>query len=160
MLLTIPLTQGAPPAAWKIPVPYSRTRLWLQGGLALLSAMFIALLALLGNLHISIPLLTPFYNFISANALIGIISILFFEIVVPLGLALLLGARRREMGFQKGYHTWRVTALSSAFPALLLVIAIVQGKLTLLAVLGKIVLVLLIAALPEEIVMRGVLMTV
>ncbi len=154
ILLVIPLTQGAPPAAWEEPATYSRSKLWWQTVLTVLSLGMVTLVVVMGSLSQSSPLFAALHA-----PLLQILITLIFEIALPVGLVVWLGVRRREMGFTKGYRTWRTTAILSALPVLLIVIGVASGKISLLSVIVRTILLILVAGLPEEIGVRGVLMT-
>jgi membrane protease YdiL (CAAX protease family) len=154
ILLTIPLTQGAPPAAWEMPATYSRSRLWWQIVLTVLSLGIITLVVVIGDLASSSSLFAALHA-----PIFQLLLVLIFEIALPIGLVMWLGARRQELGFTRGYRTWRTTALLSAIPVLLIVFGVASGKISLLSVIVRAVLLVLIAGLPEEISFRGILMT-
>ncbi|MCH8165553.1 MAG: CPBP family intramembrane metalloprotease [Planctomycetes bacterium] len=128
MLLTVGLTASASERPAKAQHATRSTRLWLQ--LALVVAV-IALTAQRGMVFHGvtpamfnhIPLWSPFVQFLeeagnrlgqagylrNPNYLVN--PVLMF--VVPLPLLLLLGARWRSLGFERGWRTWRVVVLWS-----------------------------------------------
>lgn len=79
--------------------------------------------------------------------------------LLPLGLIRLLGVSWRELGIGRGYHAFRVAAVGCSAPVGLLAVFFALRHFTLPALgtaLGK---AFLIAALPEEALFRGVLVT-
>jgi membrane protease YdiL (CAAX protease family) len=163
LFLVIPLTSEAPPAAWEEPAPYSRARLWAQLGVVLLFlALFVALTVLLFD-PTSVPGLGPFvltwFRQHSALAQPIVIALVLVICLLPLGILRLLGASFRELGFGRGYHTWRVAAVGSAVPAGILVILLVLGHITLLALGLETLKAALNAGFPEEVLFRGILLT-
>ena len=128
ILLTVGLTAGAPQRAAEAERGKRSTLLWLQ------VALVVAVIALTGQRGIvlhevappmleHIPLWSPFVGFLeetgirlgragylkNQNYLVN--PVLMF--VVPLPLLLLLGARWRSLGFERGWRTWRVVVLWS-----------------------------------------------
>ncbi len=128
ILLTVGLTAGVPQRASETEHGTRSTLLWLQ------VALVVAVIALTGQrgmvfhgvippMFNHIPLWSPFVQFLeeAGNRLgqAGYLSnpnylvnpVLMF--VVPLPLLLLLGARWRSLGFERGHRTWRVVVLWS-----------------------------------------------
>ncbi len=128
ILLTVGLTAGAPQRASETEHGTRSTLLWLQ------VALVVAVIALIGQRGMvfhevappileHIPLWSPFVQFLeeagnrlgqagylrNPNYLVN--PVLMF--VVPLPLLLLLGARWRSLGFERGHRTWRVVVLWS-----------------------------------------------
>jgi membrane protease YdiL (CAAX protease family) len=79
--------------------------------------------------------------------------------VLPCGLLLALGARWPEMGFRRGFHTWRVAALWSALPLLFAVVTLVRGQTTLNYLLVRAIHTTLSSGPFEEFLFRGALQT-
>jgi membrane protease YdiL (CAAX protease family) len=142
-LVIVPLTAGAPPPAWETTPAPSRLRLWVPVVVPVLYAGLIVFVVLLAT-----------------SARVSGIALTVGEYIVPLGAALLMGARWRELGFTKGYRTWWTT-LILAIPLLIaLAILVVMGILASpLLVPLAFVNFLLAAGIPEELFLRGVLMT-
>lgn len=149
VLLVVPLTTGAPSPAWEKALPISPGKTWWQSGLPIFVFVLLLFNVLFNRIHLPIEQLT--------------VSLL--EIVLPVGTALLLGARWRELGFGRGYHTWRVTIAVIVVPILFLVIATVAGKRSPLPLLPILLIPFLFVenliapGIPEEIAFRGVLTT-
>ncbi len=155
MLLGLPLTQGAPPAVWETSSSPSKGKAWLQVGVTLLCTAAVALIALYGALYPSSALGVLIHNsilFRSGLALVG-------EAIIPVALLLPLGLRWREMGFSRGYHIWSITLLWSAPSLLIIVYGLAVGKVTLLIVLLRFIILLVFTAIPEEIAFRGIITT-
>ena len=159
-VLVFPFTAGAPPAAWEEPENTSRARLWIQLVLmALFLALYVALTVVIFTPG-SVPSLGPFLLqhsilLVPLAAVVGVPVVC----LLPLGLMRLLGVSWRELGIGRGYHAFRVAALGCSIPIGLLVVFFALGHFTLSALgiaLGK---AFLIAALPEEALFRGVLVT-
>lgn len=159
VLLTLPLTHGAPPAPWEAPIASSRSQLWMQSGFTLLCLLLVSTLSFASNIHSALPWLTAYAAFSHNNTLFRSGIALVLEAALPLGFVLQRGVRWRELGFQRGYHLWQVTLLWSALPAIPLLLAIIGGRVTLLTALLRIGIAFLLGALPEEIGVRGVLLT-
>jgi len=149
VLLVTPLTAGTPPPAWEKALPTSLSKMWWQTGLVIFVLAGIIAVVLLNIIHL------PFAELTTS----------FLEIVLPVGAALLLGARWRELGFGRGYHIWRVTIAVIVVPILLLVVAVVVGKFSLLHIPPSLLIPLVFVTyaiapgIPEEIAFRGVLTT-
>jgi len=110
-LLTLPLTRGAPTAA---PTATSRVRVWVQLAIVLLFVLFTGYRGLLLNGAISVKsgslsLVTPLIVFLARFPLDVINPLLYCAL--PLLFLLLTGLGLREVGFARGYHSWRVTLL-------------------------------------------------
>jgi len=159
-LVAIPLTQGAPAAPWEGPVSSSmRWRLWLQCCLTILCVVALVLLSLLATLQIPIPLLIPFYAVLRSSGIVRLLLAFVSQAVLPLVLVFLLGARWRELGFQKGHHSGRTTGVLSIPFIVYIVFAIIVRKITLPLLLLRFVLLFVQAGLSEEIAWRGVIMS-
>ena len=169
MLLTIPLTAGGPKPAWEMPPGYSRTRLWLQIGVIVLIVLVIQYFDLVVNgtidaNRVNIPLLGPLFGAVYTAAKVHnggpvFLASVAMYVIVPVVLMLLLGARWRELGFGKGYHSWRTFALWSFLFLVLIAVALILRRVTPAALLGGFVVLLLLAGLTEEVFYRGVVMT-
>ncbi len=104
-----------------MPPGYSRTRLWIQIGVIVLMVLVIQYFDLVVNGTVdanrfNIPLLGPLFGAMRAatkahNAGIVLLANVAVNVIVPVVLMLLLGVRWRELGFGKGYHSWRTLAL-------------------------------------------------
>ena len=79
--------------------------------------------------------------------------------VLPCGLLLALGARWHEMGFRRGFQTWRVAALWSSLPLLFAVIGLVRRQTTLNYLLVRAIRTTLTSGPFEEFLFRGALQT-
>jgi membrane protease YdiL (CAAX protease family) len=79
--------------------------------------------------------------------------------LLPLVILRLLGVGFREMGLGRGYHAFRVAAVGCSVPFCLLVLFLVLGYFTPLALGKEVIQVALVAAIPEEVLFRGVLLT-
>ena len=79
--------------------------------------------------------------------------------LLPLVILRLLGVGFREMGLGRGYHAFRVAAVGCSVPVCLLVLFLVLGHFTPLALGKEVIQVALVAAIPEEVLFRGVLLT-
>nr|MBA2286328.1 hypothetical protein [Ktedonobacteraceae bacterium] len=160
MLATLPLTAGKPEAAWEVTPIYSRTRFWLQIGVILLLWLLLQFIVFEGNgvLNLSLfalPLLNAFYQ----NTLRTIVGAFIIQALVAIGLMRLMGARWSELGFSKGYRSWSVVALWSTPWIVATLIALLLGHATVPLILGNLLISFFIAAIPEEFLFRGVLMT-
>ncbi|MBA2285047.1 MAG: CPBP family intramembrane metalloprotease, partial [Ktedonobacteraceae bacterium] len=105
--------------------------------------------------HFALPLLNAFYQ----NAIGTIVGIFIIQAVVAVGLMRLMGARWSELGFSKGYRSWSVVALWSTPWIVAALIALLLGHATVPLILGNLLISFFIAAIPEEFLFRGVLMT-
>lgn len=127
-LLTVGLTASASGRPGNAQQATRSTRLWLQ------LALVVAVIALTGQrgmvfhgvtpaMFNHIPLWSPFVQFLEeAGQRLGQAGYLsnpnylvnpLLMFVVPLPLLLLLGARWRSLGFERGWRTWRVVVLWS-----------------------------------------------
>jgi membrane protease YdiL (CAAX protease family) len=168
VLLTIPLTPDVSPSPW-LGVSSSRRRNWVQLGVVLLLVLLVyqSLLASFGLLPpalTTIPLWTDFLRALyQVQATLGIppsylvVPLIYF--VIPFLALLLVGARPRELGFARGYHAWRVAALWSVLPLVLILIAFAQGQWTLPSLLHRTIQTTLNSGPFEEFLFRGALMT-
>ena len=168
VLLTIPLTPAVSVSPW-IGASGSRWKAWVQMGVVLLLVLLIyqSLLAsfrLLPRWLATVPvwtgLLSSVYN---VQASLGIppnyllVPVLYF--MLPFAALLLLGARPGELGFARGYRAWRVAALWSVLPLVLVLIAFAQGQWTLPSLLRRTIQTTLNSGPFEEFLFRGALMT-
>lgn len=168
VLLTIPLTPAVSVSPW-IGASGSRWKAWVQMGVVLLLVLLIyqSLLAsfrLLPRWLATVPvwtgLLSSVYN---VQASLGIppnyllVPLLYF--MLPFAALLLLGARPGELGFARGYRAWRVAALWSVLPLVLVLIAFAQGQWTLPSLLRRTIQTTLNSGPFEEFLFRGALMT-
>jgi membrane protease YdiL (CAAX protease family) len=168
VLLTVPLTPDVSPSPW-LSVSRSRRRNWVQLGVALLLILLVyqSLLASFGLLPpalTTIPLWTAFLSAMyQVQATLGIppnylvVPLIYF--VIPFLALLLLGARPSELGLARGYHAWRVAALWSVLPLVLILIAIAGGQWTLPSLLHRTIQTTLNSGPFEEFLFRGALMT-
>jgi len=144
LLVVIPLTRGRPAPAWEDAAVSSRSKLLWQCGC--LFCYFLLLIALpsilLGRL---------------GSGASGIFLIA--ELLPPLLIALLLGARWRELGFERGYHAWRVTIVLLILALIPFIIGILSSKNYAITTLLLPVAYIISAGIPEEIGFRGVLTT-
>jgi membrane protease YdiL (CAAX protease family) len=145
-LIVIPLTPRTPTPAWEEPATYSRTRLWWQ---VVLIFLIIIAIALMVFQPLFLGPITPLER----------VLYYMLEIVFPVGGMLLLGANLRELGFGRGYRTWSVALVLIIVPVILMIIGIILQKLPLVYFLIAPITYLISAGLPEEIGMRGVMMT-
>ncbi len=157
VLLTLPLTTPVPDAPWPAAWPAAtsatssagsakaRRWLWAQVGVLAVFALLIYHWALLGHAILppallNIPLWTPFLEWTyhgvqflvgshmpSAFPLNDVAPVIMF--LVPGAALLLLGARPRELGFARGYRSWRVAAVWSLVPALIIGINLLSGTI-------------------------------
>lgn len=168
-LIIIPLTIGKPKAPWENPPAYSRQRLWVQAIVCLLLILLLQAFLILAydlfNLrNAGMPLLSPLATYMYAqtqarNLLFALPILVVLETILPIGLMRLLGARWQELGFCKGYHTWRVTLVLSSLYLVALAIAVVSGKASIFTILGSIVVNFFLDGLVEETLFRGVVLT-
>lgn len=79
--------------------------------------------------------------------------------LLPLPFLLLLGARFRELGFERGHRTWRVLALWCFVPVVLLILQFALGWLTLGRIGRRLVSNSLQNGFFEEFLFRGALQT-
>ncbi len=151
LLIVLPLTRNAPAPAWEEARPMPTFKLWLQLVLALVSIV-VALVGFFALTPLVLKLGVPLRVYQITFALMA-------EVVIPLVVVVLLGANLRELGFGRGYHSWRVTG------ALALVFLLVTGVLFLggWAAPGTLLLNAILsfftAGLPEETLVRGIFMT-
>jgi len=158
MLLTLPLTTPVPDAPWPAATSASsaassvgstkaRGWLWVQVGVLAVLALLIYHWTLLGHgllqpAQQDIPLWTPFLTWTtrSVDFLVGshmpstfplndVAPVIMF--LVPGAVLLLLGARPRELGFARGYRSWRVAALWCLAPAVIIAINLLSGNILL-----------------------------
>jgi membrane protease YdiL (CAAX protease family) len=168
VLLTIPLTPAVSASPW-LGTTDSRWKAWVQLGVVLLLVLLIfqSLLASFRLLPSSLAAVPLWTGLLSAayrvQASLGVpsnylvVPLVYF--VVPFAALLLLGARPGELGFARGYCAWRVAALWSALPLVLVVIASAQGQWTLPSLLQRTVQTTLNSGPFEEFLFRGALMT-
>jgi membrane protease YdiL (CAAX protease family) len=168
VVLTVPLTPDVAPAPW-LGVSGSRRKDWVQLGLvvALILLVYQALLAsfqLLPPALTTIPLWTGLLTALShVQATLGmppnylLVPLIYF--VAPFTALLVLGCRPRELGFARGYRAWRVAALWSSLPLVLVVIAFAQGQWTLPSLLQRTIQTTLNSGPFEEFLFRGALLT-
>jgi len=158
-VLVLPLTAGAPSAAWEEAAVASRARVWVQLGVIAFFLVLDAALTVAIFSPGSLPGLGPFLvhhhelTILLAFAGIPVVCLL------PLVILRLLGVGFREMGLGRGYHAWRVAAIGCSVPAGLLVVFLALGHFTPLVLGREVIQVALFTALPEEVLFRGVLMT-
>ena len=79
--------------------------------------------------------------------------------LLPLPILLLLGARFRKLGFERGHRTWRVLALWCFVPVILLISQFALGRLTLGRIGRRLVINSLQNGFFEEFLFRGALQT-
>jgi membrane protease YdiL (CAAX protease family) len=158
-LLVFPLTAGAPPAAWEEAADTPRVKMWVQ---LVVIAFFLALYLVLTVVIFSPGSIPGFGSFLLPHSQLTVsIAVACIPVVclLPLVILRLLGVGFREMGLGRGFHAFRVAAVGCSVPVCALVVLFVLGHFT-LPVLGKTVIqVFLVAALPEEVLFRGVLLT-
>jgi membrane protease YdiL (CAAX protease family) len=168
VLLTIPLTPDIAPSPW-VGVSTSRWRGWLQLGVVLL-LVFLVYQSLLASFELlppsstTVPIWTAFLSSVyQLQVSLGIppnyllVPLIYF--VVPFVALLLLGARPGELGFARGCHAWRIAALWSVLPLVLVLIAFAQGQWTLPSLVSRTVQTTLNSGPFEEFLFRGALMT-
>ena len=158
-LLVFPLTAGAPPAAWEEAADAPRVKMWVQ---LVVIAFFLALYLVLTVVIFSPGSIPGFGSFLLPHSQLTVsIAVACIPVVclLPLVILRLLGVGFREMGIGWGYHAWRVAATGCSAPVVLLVVFFAFGHVTLHALLLTLGKALLIAALPEEVLFRGVLLT-
>lgn len=168
-LLTIPLTARAPTPAYMEAPPTSRGRLWAQVGVLLVFVLLTGYRGMVFNRALprslsSLPLWTPLVDLLDRlwgsilpNPFPGVNPTLY--VLLPGALLLALGARPRELGFARGYRALRVAALWSAIQLVLIAVALVIGRLTLLPLVGTIVRNIFQNGFSEEFLFRSALMT-
>jgi membrane protease YdiL (CAAX protease family) len=171
VLLTIPLTPDVAVSPWlgASGSGGSRWKDWVQVGLVLLLilliyqsllASFRLLPAWLATVPVWTGLLSAVYN---VQASLGVppneLAVPLVYFVVPFATLLLLGARPGELGFARGYRPWRVAALWSVLPLVLVVVALAQGQWTLPSLLRRTVQTTLNSGPFEEFLFRGALRT-
>jgi membrane protease YdiL (CAAX protease family) len=168
VLLTIPLTPAVSASPWQ-GASGTRWKDWVQLGVVLLLVLLIfqSLLASFGLLPSSLATVPVWTGLMDAvyhvQASLGVppnylvVPLVYF--VVPFAILLLLGVRPAELGFARGYRAWRVAALWSILPLVLVVIAFAQGQWTLLTLLRRTVQTTLNSGPFEEFLFRGALMT-
>jgi membrane protease YdiL (CAAX protease family) len=120
--------------------------------------------------HASIPLWTPVIRFfgrlgeqlfnsdIVGNSYLALANPARY-ILLPLPFLLLLGARFRKLGFERGHRTWRVLALWCFVPVVLLISQFAVGRLTLGRIARRLVSNSLQNGFFEEFLFRGALQT-
>jgi membrane protease YdiL (CAAX protease family) len=158
-ILVLPLTAGAPPAAWEEAGDASRPRPWVQLAItALFVALYIAFTVVIFTPG-SVPGLGPFL--LQHSASVASLVAVSLPVVGLLSLVILrlLGVGFREMGVGPGYHTFRVAAIGCSVPVGVLIVFLALGHFTLPALGYQLGRALFIAALPEEALFRGVLVT-
>jgi len=168
VLLTIPLTPAVSVSPW-LGASGSRWKAWVQLGAVLLLVLLIyqSLLAsfrLLPRWLATVPVWTGLLDAVyNVQASLGIppsylvVPLVYF--VASFAAPLLLGARPGELGFARGYRAWRVAALWSILPLVLVLIAFAQGQWTLPSLLRRVVQTTLNSGPFEEFLFRGALMT-
>jgi membrane protease YdiL (CAAX protease family) len=156
VLLTLPLTTPVPDAPWPAATSAAssstesakaRGWLWAQVGVLAVFALLIYHWTLLGHGILppalyNIPLWTPFleWTYNSVQFLVGshmpspfslnnVAPVIMF--LVPGAALLLLGARPHELGFERGYRSWRVAAVWSLAPAVIIAINLLSGNMRL-----------------------------
>jgi membrane protease YdiL (CAAX protease family) len=166
-LLTIPLTirvNRLPP----LKTNSSRTQLWWQTGILLL----IVLLAAYRNLVLFAPnapkipglytlAYTSIYFLGVSNRPPGnLVSVPLLYIIIPLLLFFVMALRWSEIGFGRGYHSWRVALLWCVFPVLLFVKLIMNGAVaSVTQFLQHLLRAVLQNGFSEEFLFRGALLT-
>jgi membrane protease YdiL (CAAX protease family) len=168
-LLTIPLTAKVPEPAYLKAPPTSQGRLWAQVGVLLVVVLLTGYRDMVFNHALprslsSLPLWTPLVDLLDRlwsgilpNPFLGVTPTLY--VLVPGALLLALGARPRELGFARGYRALRVAALWSAIQLVLIAVALVSARLTLLSLVGTLVSNFFQNGFSEEFLFRGALMT-
>lgn len=168
-LLTIPLTARAPVPAYMEAPPTFRGRLWAQVGVLLVFVLLTGYRGMVFNHALPprlsyLPLWTPLVDLLNRlwgsilpSPLYGVNPTLY--VIVPGAFLLALGARPRELGFARGHRAWTVAALWSSVDLVLIVIALVTARLTLLSLVSAIVSNTLLNGFSEEFLFRGALMT-
>jgi membrane protease YdiL (CAAX protease family) len=152
LLIVWPMTTNAPPAAWEVAPPTTRLRLWLQ----LVLPLIVTGLGLLAFYALA----APFVRKLPIPAVVITLPVaLLIEIVIPLVVVVALGASFREIGFGPGYRSWRVGGALVLLNLLLIGLILVAGWSTPTVVLLGTIPSFLTAALPEEILFRGIVMT-
>ena len=152
------------------------SRAW-RGGLLIQVAVIIFFIVITGYQslmfhgvirHASIPLWTPiirafgklgeqlFSPDIAGNLALANPAKYF---LLPLPILLLLGARFRKLGFERGHRTWRVLALWCFVPVILLISQFALGRLTLGRIGRRLVINSLQNGFFEEFLFRGALQT-
>lgn len=158
-LLVFPLTAGAPPAAWEEAADTPRVKMWVQ---LVVIAIFLALYLVLTVAIFSPESIPGFGSFLlPRNKLTVSIAVACIPVVclLPLIILRLLGVGFREMGLGRGFHAFRVAAVGCSVPVCALVVLFVLGRFTLPGLGKTVIQVFLVAALPEEVLFRGVLLT-
>ena len=118
--------------------------------------------------HASIPLWTPIINAFGKLGeqlftpdIVGYFALAnpakYF--LLPLPILLLLGARFRSLGFERGHRTWRVLALWCFVPTVLLILQFALGRLTLGRIGRRLIHNSLQNGFFEEFLFRGALQT-
>lgn len=152
LLIVWPMTTNAPPAPWEEAPPTTRLRLWLQ----LVLPLVVTGLGLLAFY----ALVAPFIRQLPIpSRVIALPVALLIEIIIPLAVVVALGASFREIGFGPGYRSWRVGGALFLLNLLLIGLILVAGWSTPDVVLLGAIPSFLTAALPEEILFRGIVMT-
>lgn len=141
-LVVVPLTAGAPEPAWRMAEPRSRAALWAPVAVSIAYAGVVPVAATMA----------------ARAPLVGQLVVL-GQAVLPLATALLAGARWPELGFGRAYRALPTAAL--LIGPLLAAGAALQaaGVIAFGAVTGGAITYLLYGAIPEEVHLRGVLMT-
>lgn len=171
MLLIIPLTAGAVVAPWR--EDHSSTSPGHVRKQVLIIALFL-LFNVLTSLALFFPRAYPLLEAVLSSFFASwtrlVIWLFIIMVVLPVGIMLLLGVPWREMGFGRGYRSWRVLALMCCLPVVILLVSLASGGQTLASAasrvretlpgLGPLIFhEMLGVSLPEEIFYRGILLT-
>jgi membrane protease YdiL (CAAX protease family) len=168
VLLTIPLTPAVSVSPW-IGATGTRWKDRVQLGVVLLLVLLLyqsllTLLKLLPSSWATVPVWTGFLSAVyTVQASLRIppnyLAVPLVYFVLPFVALLLLGARPGELGFARGYRAWRIAALWSTLPLVLVFIAFAQGQWSLPSLVRRTVQTTLNSGPFEEFLFRGALMT-
>ncbi|GCE16474.1 CPBP family intramembrane glutamic endopeptidase [Dictyobacter kobayashii] len=159
-LLTIALTPESNILP-SLPTRCSQRQLWLQLAVLLIIILLTGYRGMIlqpgvptsWQLPVIYPILALLHHL--PNGLAN--PLLYF--VLPVCCLLPLGASWKELGFEPGYRSWLVTLLWNFLPLILLIIGLLGGAFTFLALIVNVIQNALLNGFFEEFLMRGALMT-
>lgn len=155
VLITIVITRPAPPTGDESAQSARKTIFQL-----ILIVVVITLTTIRGLVfHQVIPPASPLAFTIRLDDVLGLFANSFYYFLLPLLLLLLLGTGIRELGFGRGHHVWRVTALWCAIPVTYWIVGLIGGSLAIGGLLHELANNAIQNGFFEEFLFRGALQT-